>query len=164
MYQFAVGDHVVTTRGGLGVITGIESLHGTACYVIENEFCVVRKPVTTKNESLRDPVSREALIHVLRKLERVPRPLPSMGHKQEAHIRATLSTNNFADAVTLLCQLYVPAEQERSTLRMEYYEMLLTIVASEVAYVLALPRQGMRGLIEASIVNRKRVPELLGSN
>ncbi len=159
--HFAVGDYVCTTGCGLGCIIAIENIGGTDYYVVKNEFGIIRKATTLQDQSIREPEYPERIHAALRVLIQAPQPLPSMGHRQERNITNVLSRNNLREMIELLCQLYVPPDQERSSLRLEYYEKVLRIVASETAHVLELPRLGMRGLIEASIIARALMPELI---
>lgn len=158
--MFVVGDYVCTPGGGLGCITATETISGIDCFIIRNEFGVVRKPVAIGERDLREPVDEETARRTLALLVRKPPVLPSTGHKQERYIGSVLRENSFPQLVKLLSQLYVPADQERSWLRLEHYEKVLQLVASELAHALELPRQSLRGYLEASLADRKLVPEL----
>ena len=96
-----------------------------------------------------------ALVVLTKKRERQHTPW----HRKQTECVAALNKGSIVDVAAVARDLYVTSEKERNSVT-ELYEQALTLLALEVAHVRNLPRQGVRGALESTIVQRSIDPRL----
>ncbi len=159
----SVGQWVVYPAHGVGRVTAIEppSASSEELYRIHFERDKMTIFVPTRHKDrIRALTKKSALEKALHELTRVRVKSKRFWHLREVGYRGQLHSGDISQLAELARNLFVPEGVQQSYSEREIYDAALERLADEVALVLDLPLQGMRGLIESTIIHRKIAPEL----
>ncbi len=159
-----VGDHIVVPFHGVGEIIHISFSHTAIDMVatIQIKDGLIHKPIARlHDDGYRLLATPEEMRDALALLCLARKKIPGRGwQQQKTHLERVQRSSKLADLAECIRDLYAREGEERSYSKLQLYEQMLERFADEVALVLDIPRQGMRGTIESIIISRKLPKEL----
>jgi RNA polymerase-interacting CarD/CdnL/TRCF family regulator len=162
--KVGVNDTVVIPLHGVGIVIRVvedATVGGLVAEIQTRAYLDIKPLAKMKRDGYRFLATQTEVTRALAELCKVRRKIPGWGwQQQKKYLEKKQQSSNIVDLAECIRDLYVHDGEERSYARMIIYEQILERFADEVALVLGVPRLGMRGRIESTIIDRKIPLEL----